>query len=90
MFGSMAGNLMGILYFLLFQFMGIIIASLFLKKEKWGFTLLAGSVLGSFSLQWIPVLFAFFLGFSKTAHILALAAMALVTAFLWLKVSDCT
>ena len=35
MFGSMAGNLMGILYFLLFQFMGIIIASLFLKKEKW-------------------------------------------------------
>ena len=49
MFGSMAGNLMGILYFLLFQFMGIIIASLFLKKEKWGFTLLAGSVLGSFS-----------------------------------------
>ena len=59
MFGSMAGNLMGILYFLLFQFMGIIIASLFLKKEKWGFTLLAGSVLGSFSLQWIPVLFAF-------------------------------
>ena len=89
MFGSMAGNLMGILYFLLFQFMGIIIASLFLKKEKWGFTLLAGSVLGSFSLQWMPVLFAFFLGFSKTAHILALAAMALVTAFLWLKVSDC-
>ena len=89
MFGSRAGNLMGILYFLLFQFMGIIIASLFLKKEKWGFTLLAGSVLGSFSLQWIPVLFAFFLGFSKTAHILALAAMALVTVFLWLKVSDC-
>ena len=42
MFGSMAGNLMGILYFLLFQFMGIMIVSLFLKKEKWGFTLLAG------------------------------------------------
>ena len=88
MFGSMTGNRSEDFVLSLFPVYGhhhrLFISE---KKEKWGFT--TGRIgLGSFHCSGCRFFFCLFLNFSKTAHILALAAMALVTAFLWLKVSD--
>ena len=85
MFGTLSGNIMGIGYFLIFQILGIFLSFMFFKKEnlpgaKNGFILLMGSVLGSFSLQWLPVIYAFFLDFTVIAHILALITMLTLTA----------
>lgn len=80
MFGSVSGTIVGISYFVLFQILGIIISICFFHREKMGFTILMGSVLGSFSLQWLPALFAFFVDFSVTAHLFALFAFILITA----------
>jgi hypothetical protein len=80
MFGSFIGNVSGIAYFLVFQFFGIVLAFRIFHKESTAVTVLLGSVIGSFSLQWLPVLFAFFLNFSKTAHVAALITMFLLVA----------
>lgn len=80
MFGTVTGNVFGITYFLAFQVLGILLAMMLLKKEKWGFCILCGSVIGSFTLQWFPVLFAFFMNFTKAAHVAALFLMFLLTA----------
>ena len=73
MYGSVGGNLMAVVYFLLFQFCGIVLGDVLLKTEKRAVRLLAGSVLGSVLLQWVPVLFAFALDFTVIGHLLALA-----------------
>lgn len=78
MYGSFGGNVVAILYFLLFQVSGYMIARRTLNGEKLGVQLLAGSVLGSVLLQWLPVLFAFPMDFTKGAHVAgALAAVLL-------------
>lgn len=81
MYGSIMGNIIGIGYFLAFQALGILFANSFLKKNNPAFRLLIGSVLGSFSLSWFPVLFAVFCGFTVRAHILALAAAVVLCVF---------
>ncbi|MCH5252177.1 MAG: hypothetical protein J1F22_04320 [Lachnospiraceae bacterium] len=69
-----------------FQILGILLALLLFKKEKLCLTLLFGSTIGSFSLQWLPVLYAFFFQFSVRAHIFALFTMiVLVSAFYYLS-----
>ncbi len=75
MFGSILGNLLGTLYFLYFQVVGILVMWRVLKKEGPLTRLLLGSVTGSVLLQWIPVLFAFVFDFTFKLHMLALAAM---------------
>ena len=72
MFGTLMGNFMAVAYFLLFQICGVIMASEIFKGEKWEIRLLLGSVSGSFLLHWLPSLYAFFLGFTKVSHLLAL------------------
>lgn len=79
MFGSLYGNIIGIGFFFIFQILGIFISARILHKENPGFALLIGSVIGSFSLQWLPVLFAFFTGFTITSHVFALLTMFLLT-----------
>ena len=75
-YGSVNGNIIGTLYFLMFQYAGFLyIRRLFPQKEL-VFRLLVGSVLGSVLLQWIPALFAFFFDFSLTAHVAALIFIA--------------
>lgn len=83
MFGSMLGNVVGISYFLAFQALGILLALILLKKETLGFTVLIGSVFGSFALQWLPVLYAFLFDFTVKAHIFALAAMAVIVVVVY-------
>lgn len=73
------GVLGGTAFFLLFQLCGLCMAQALFSEESGGVRLLLGSVLGSVSLQWFPVPFAFFLGFSRAAHLCA-AGLVLVCA----------
>ncbi len=82
-YGSLAGNVIGTIYFLLFQIFGIILGRFFLKKKDAALVLLFGSVLGSVLLQWLPALYAFFVGFTITAHLLALASCAIAVVLLY-------
>lgn len=82
-YGSVNGNIIGTLYFLMFQYAGFLyIRRLFPQKEL-VFRLLVGSVLGSVLLQWIPALFAFFFDFSLTAHVAALIFIAVSLLLLY-------
>ncbi len=81
MFGSTLGNLTAILYFTYFQLAGMILISILYKKEGSLTRFLLGSVTGSLLLQWVPVLFSFFLGFGFWSHVLA--ALCLLPVFLW-------
>ncbi len=72
MFGSLEGNVMGICFFLAFQILGIFLSCMVFRKEKAAITVLLGSVMGSFMVQWIPVLYAFLFDFTVLSHVLAL------------------
>lgn len=67
----------GVICFFAFQACGQWTSRLLLQKESGGVRILLGSVLGSMMLQWFPVPFAFFLGFSKAAHLCALGVAIL-------------
>lgn len=83
MFGSFMGNMAGISYFVAYQILGLLTALLLFHKEKPGFTILMGSVMGSFSLQWLPVLYAFVFDFTIRAHIFALLTMVFITGAIY-------
>lgn len=74
MFGNALGNMIGTLYFLYYQIIGILLISIILKKENNPVKLLMGSTAGSLLLHWLPALFAFLFDFTFTAHIAALFA----------------
>lgn len=78
MLGSFGGNVAAVMYFLLYQVCGVILAERFLQTEKKAIRLLAGSVLGSVLLQWMPVLLAFVLDFTRMGH----AGAAIVTVII--------
>ncbi len=88
MFGTTTGNLTAILYFFIFQLLGILLSFRVVKKHSFWFTVLMGSVIGSFALQWLPVLYAFFLGFTKMAHILALMTFILLATAACVKIKN--
>ncbi len=80
----MWGALAAVGLLLWFQACGLCAARLALPEESPGVRLLLGSVCGSLMLQWFPVLFAFFLGFSVPAHLLAMClALGCAAACLW-------
>ena len=82
MLGSFGGNIVAILYFLLYQVCGVILAERFLQTERKTIRLLAGSVLGSVLLQWMPVLFAFVLDFTRMGHVGAAIATVIIAILL--------
>ena len=71
--GTIIGSIIGILYYVLFQILGIAIMGRLLSKEKFSvaFQVLIGSVFGTVALQWFPIIFAFSQGFSISAHMFA-------------------
>jgi len=71
MFGSIMGNFTAFTYFFYFQLAGLLLASIWFKKEGSLTKILLGSVIGSLFLQWIPVLLSFFFDFGFLTHILA-------------------
>lgn len=79
MYGNLTGNILGITYFIYFQFTGILLFCVLFRHEHLAVRLLTGSVAGSLLSTWLPILFAFFLDFTLTAHLAAL----LVTLPLW-------
>lgn len=88
MFGSGWGAAAAVLSFLLFQVCGMGVLRPALREESPAVRLLLGSVCGSVMLQWFPVLFAFFLGFTLPAHLLGLllaALLALVSLYIGRK-----
>jgi len=85
MYGTFSGNVIAVLYFLLFQCSGYLLAQTFLYRESKVVKLLAGSVLGSVLLQWVPVLFAFFMDFTVSAHIAAAIVTVLAATLLQRK-----
>lgn len=82
-YGSITGNIIGTIYFLLFQCAGFLYVKRLFFKKSLLFLLLTGSVFGSVLLQWIPALFAFFLGFSLNAHMAALLFLAVSLVLLY-------
>ena len=82
MLGSFGDNIVAILYFLLYQVCGLMLAERFLQTEKKVIRLLAGSVLGSVLLQWMPVLFAFLLDFTRMGHVAAAIVTVIVALLL--------
>lgn len=83
--GSFWGNVTGIAYFLAFQCFGILLSHAVLKKEASSLKLLVGSVFGSVLMQWIPLLFSFFLTFSLSAHLLALVLVGSASIVFFLR-----
>ncbi len=88
MFGSLQGNILGISYFLLFQILGILLSLKLLHRQKPAFAILIGSVLGSFALQWLPALYAFFLNFTIVSHVFALFTFVLIVAAVFVRCKD--
>ena len=83
--GTLSGNIIGTLYFLYFQLIGfLLINSIFSQKDRIT-RVLVGSVSGMVLLQWTPALFAFFFGFSITAHVMAALFCGIPSVFLFLK-----
>lgn len=72
----------GIAYYLYFQLTGILLTALLLRREGNAVRLLSGSVSGSVLCTWLPILFAFFTGFTPLAHALAV----LITLPVWIVI----
>ncbi len=77
--GSVFGAVLSLAYFLLFQVCGVILTHCFFKHERSFVSLVIGSSVGSVLLMWLPVLVAFFLGFTLSAHILACVLLLILT-----------
>ena len=83
--GTMSGNIIGTLYLLAYQAIGILIAYSILKSEKHVFKVLMGSVIGSVGLHWCPIIFSFMLQFTKASHICGLVLFAIIGVCLYVK-----
>lgn len=81
--GSLLGALAALVLFGAFQCCGMAVARFALPGESGGARLLLGSVAGTVMLQWFPVVFAFFLGFTLPAHLCALALALACGALCW-------
>ena len=79
MFGSISGNIIGTIYFLIYQAAGIFIAFRLLgDKEKDILKVIVGSVFGSFLLHWCPTITSMIFDFNILSHIIALILLFLV------------
>ncbi|MBQ3600511.1 MAG: hypothetical protein II992_04810 [Lachnospiraceae bacterium] len=78
MYGSVEGNIIGTLYFLAYQVIGIYFAGRFFKKEEKMLQLLLGSVTGTVALHWFPTIVSFFMDFTISSHIVGLILFALL------------
>lgn len=84
--GSFFGGVCALLYFLIFQLGGILLAACFLQNERRYVRVMLGSAAGSVLLMWLPTLWAFLFGFSFAAHLAALLTlMAVVGAAAFLR-----
>lgn len=85
MFGSFWGNILGTIYFVLFQLVGMMLIYITVKKEKMVVKLVLGSVMGSVLLHWIPVIWSFFFDFTIASHVAALITILPVYVLFFVK-----
>lgn len=85
--GNIQGNIISILIFIFFQLSGIYVMNRILARERFSaaFRCLMGSVAGTLSFQWFPILSAFALDFSIAAHILSILLQCLLCLAVWWK-----
>ncbi len=85
--GSLAGDLVAIIFYLFFQVTGIWVMSRILAGERFSaaFRCLIGSVGGTLAFQWFPILFAFFLDFTVAAHLSGAVLQILLCLAVWYK-----
>lgn len=76
--GTTAGTIFALCYYLFYQTGGILFALSFLRTEKLYLKILAGSVMGSFSLHWLPTVASMIMGFNRLSHIVAAALFVLL------------
>ena len=83
----MLGDLMGIFFYLFFQVSGIWMMNRILAKERFSvvFRCLIGSVGATIAFQWFPILFAFIMDFTVTAHLSGIALQILLCLGVWYK-----
>lgn len=81
--GSILGNVVGVIYWLLFMVGGIWMGQKLFFRESMGVRILTGSVIGSFLLQWLPVLCSFILGFGRESHLAAVGILLLLFGIGW-------
>lgn len=82
--GSLFGNIAGITYWAVFMGAGIWMGLRLFHMESRGVQILVGSVMGSFLLQWLPLLCSIPAGFTTGAHgVAVLLLLLLVFAVTW-------
>ena len=64
MYGSFTGGMAAVVFLCFFQICGLCLSAVIFPRETAGPRVLLGSVLGSVSMQWLPALMAFPLGFT--------------------------
>ena len=72
--------MLAILYFLLFAHCGIVILFSLLPRKSLVVRIWLGLCLGLVLMMWLPALLAFLMGFTVTAHIVAMALLLALTA----------
>lgn len=76
--------MLGILWFLLWQIVGVLLAARYFAQKRLAVRLWLGSAAGSVLSMWAPIPFALALGFTTAAHeAAALVGMALAAFCLW-------
>lgn len=85
MYGTLGGNVLGILYFFAYQIVGICFSSICLRKEKKELQLLLGSIIGTVGLHWFPTIVSLVMDFNTTSHVIGLVLFVLlvVTFGIW-------
>lgn len=78
MVGSSLGNVAGIMYWAVFMGAGIWMGLRLFRVESRGVQVLIGSVMGSFLLQWLPLLCSIPAGFTRGAHGVAVILLLLL------------
>lgn len=78
MYGTLGGNVLGILYFFAYQIVGIYFSSVCLRKEKRELQLLLGSIVGTVGLHWFPTIVSLVMNFNRTSHVIGLIIFVLL------------
>lgn len=85
--GTIIGNILAVLYYLIYQIGGIFLGFIFFRRQKCSVRILFGSIIGTFAIQWLPILFSFIFNFTMLSHVIAICIFTLfigcVTLYLY-------
>ena len=76
--------MVGVIWYLYWQVLGLGLSRVVFASRRQTIRLWLGSIFGTAASMWMPVIFAFSLGFGPKAHICAALSGALIALLLWL------